>query len=273
MHKNAEFFATRDYRLILQREFEARRSRRPVYSLNAFARDLGISASRLNSILKGRYGISNATALAIARKLKFSEKETEFFSDLIALKHARNLSERRRAGVRLSMYTTSEASKLEDNQSGILKHWYYAATLYYVKVKNGKVTPQSVAKALDITAEQATESLKVLEQIGELNRDNDRYTFESKVIKAASPTSSKVIQNFHVQFLDQLKKVILRDPPLRRKNLSAYVAFDSSRMEEARVWLEKVHDDFFKEFSVPGQNDCVCNLGLYLSRTDKEIDA
>ncbi|MGZ3710379.1 MAG: hypothetical protein ACXVBE_01430 [Bdellovibrionota bacterium] len=48
---------TQDYREKIRQAMESRAARNPRYSMRSFAKDLGISPSRLSEVLKGRYGL------------------------------------------------------------------------------------------------------------------------------------------------------------------------------------------------------------------------
>jgi uncharacterized protein (TIGR02147 family) len=269
-HPSSEFYSTRDYRVILRNIFEARKLRRSKYSLNAFARDIGLPATRLNSIFKRRYGISRSTSELIAERLNFSTDETKFFCDLTTSEHARTSQERKQAAARLETYNPSNFETISGTKNHIIAKWYYPATLLLTKLNKGKISSQEIASSLGITQKQAKEALKVLTELGELKLQDGSYSYEQKVLAASSAVPSSVIQNFHAQFLDQLKLGISREPVLKRKNRSVCMAFDSSRIEEARLWLENVHNEFINLFSVPAQADSVFGFGIYLSRLDQK---
>src|SRR4051812_19932310 len=96
MGKNL-IFAYENYRDVLRAEFNDRKARRKAYTLNAFARDLGISSARISSVLHKRYGISPDTASSIARKLRFTVEEEKYFVSLVASEHSRTQFERKHA--------------------------------------------------------------------------------------------------------------------------------------------------------------------------------
>ena len=82
------------YREILKSELEKRKLKNPGYSSAAFARDIGITPSRLRDIFNKRYGLSRKSADEIARNLKFLERERNIFCDLVESIHARSESEK-----------------------------------------------------------------------------------------------------------------------------------------------------------------------------------
>lgn len=56
------------YQHYMLSEFEGRKSRNPGYSLRAFARDLGLAAPKLSEILRGKGGLSEASARRLVVK-------------------------------------------------------------------------------------------------------------------------------------------------------------------------------------------------------------
>lgn len=264
-----EFFAIRDFRQVLKQEFEQIKTRRASYSMNAFARDIGLEPPRLNAILKGKYGISREAAEKIAERLNFSEDKKSFFLDLAASQHARTALERKQAASRIAKYAMSDVRILDDEELNVLAKWYYLAVLHLVKIQP-TINTEEIAAALRISIGEAYEAIDVLIRAKEIAIEEGVFKTTPRVITASSPTPSKAIREFHFQFLDELKKAIAREPVLKRKNKSMYVAFDSSRIDEARVWLEKMSKQFMDEFCMSEHADSVYQLGVYLSRADQE---
>lgn len=91
------FIMALQYQDFLLEEFRSRRSRNPHYSLRAFARDLGMPASKLSQNLRGLCGISVAKAEKIAAKLQMRDDEKHLFLALVESQHARSRVARQQA--------------------------------------------------------------------------------------------------------------------------------------------------------------------------------
>jgi len=59
--------------------FEARQRQNPLYSLRAFARDLGIDSSSLSKVLQGRRQLSKKAGVEVALNIGLDETETAEF--------------------------------------------------------------------------------------------------------------------------------------------------------------------------------------------------
>src|SRR4051812_8640701 len=73
--------ASNTIRETLANELLSRQLRNERYSLRAFARSLGLSPSKLSDIMKGKQGLSLATAREIVTKLDLSVDEARAFCD------------------------------------------------------------------------------------------------------------------------------------------------------------------------------------------------
>jgi hypothetical protein len=89
------------YQDFLLEEFRSRRSRNPHYSLRAYARDLGMPASKLSQNLRGLCGISVAKAETIAARLQMRDDEKQLFLAMVESQHARSRVARQQAVVAL----------------------------------------------------------------------------------------------------------------------------------------------------------------------------
>lgn len=79
-----------DYREVLKNELVQRQERNSLYSLRSFARDLGISPSRLSEIFNHKQGISLSWAKKISEKINLSTEDAELFCLLVTKEHGKS---------------------------------------------------------------------------------------------------------------------------------------------------------------------------------------
>jgi hypothetical protein len=77
------FYDFKDFKSFIKAVLHSRRLRNPRHSLRAFARDIGISNSRLSHVLSSDEGISIKSAQRIAKGLQLNRAETEYFVNLV----------------------------------------------------------------------------------------------------------------------------------------------------------------------------------------------
>lgn len=90
-----------DYRQILKNELTRRCGNNALYSLRAFARDIGVSPSQLTEVLGGKHGLSGRKAKTVSQNLGFNKEETNFFVDLVEATHGRSEVKRELAKIRI----------------------------------------------------------------------------------------------------------------------------------------------------------------------------
>jgi uncharacterized protein (TIGR02147 family) len=264
-----DFYSVLDFRLILKQAYDYRRARRPSYSLSAFARDIGMSAPRLAGVLKGSFGISHEAAREIADKLRFSKEQKNFFCDLVESQHGRTKAQRNEASVRLLKYLDPTKDRtLSTVQFELLSHWYNLAAFELIKIHKGKITLDQIAKKLRISKDEAHSAIKSLLIHDQIKIETNGFSYISGFLTGTSAVPSKVIRQFHAQFLDKAKDAIRVEPLTKRKNRSSFLSFDQSKIEEARLCLETFHQDFVKKFSTQVGADRVYGFGVYLFPVD-----
>lgn len=85
----------------LKAEYKKRKSRNGSYSLRAFARDLGLSPSRLCEVLQGNCGVSERTIETVASRLKLTSGARSHLKDLVIVETARDGKTREAACARI----------------------------------------------------------------------------------------------------------------------------------------------------------------------------
>lgn len=91
------------YREVLSENFSSRKKKNPNYSLRAFARDIGLSASRLSEIMNMKAGLSTEKAVIVCEKLQLTEPESMRFLNLVESQHGRSFIARKMAKTSLEM--------------------------------------------------------------------------------------------------------------------------------------------------------------------------
>src|SRR3954469_11187074 len=113
------------YQDFLLEEFRSRRSRNPHYSLRAFARDLGMPASKLSQNLRGLCGISVAKAEKIAGKLQMRDDEKQLFLALVESQHARSRVARQQAQASLQRIREEKLDEMSLETFSTIRDWYH----------------------------------------------------------------------------------------------------------------------------------------------------
>ncbi len=259
------------FRDVLVAEFERRKERRSAYSLRAYARDLGVKPTSLSGIFKGRDGISRTTAEEIAKRLSMSAEQSAYFLDLVESQHSRTALGREQAKKRLQAYHKKICfEELKGNTSSLFDEWYYTAVLELITLNHGNVDIERFAKSLKISRSEVKKALVSLENLGTISASADRFVRNKFFLKAKSATPSTTLRKFHKQLLKMGSQAIDDQSIEERKMLNSIISVDKRRLNEARDWLTKMHEEFMSEFATSENATSVYGFGLQLFKIAEE---
>jgi uncharacterized protein (TIGR02147 family) len=165
--------------------FNERKRKNTHYSLNAFARDIGLSPSLLSRVLSGSRSLTLKQGLQIATVLEFSQSETNLFMLGIVETASPNakISKPVREMIAKRAALTRQSSKFGDESPlyvnydierfKTISQWYHLAILNLTFTEGFKAQPQFIADRLGITASQAKSAVDRLLDLGFLEQTPD----------------------------------------------------------------------------------------------------
>lgn len=242
-------FLYEDFRTFMKDEFQRRLLRNSKYSLRAFARDVGVSFSRLSETFSTDAGISMASAQKIAVRLKMSDLEKEYFYNLVIARHGRNPDTRKKAALLVRQYKAKRIFVLlRENYAGILSKWYYPALIVMLPL-NRYSTPQ-LASILGLSSEEVTAAALHLREQGYIERlDNGRWQRSAHFLKVESPSPVRLIRGFHQAVIGKSLTALDKQSIEQRKYLSTFFSVRKENIPEARRELEEFNEAFLKKYT------------------------
>jgi uncharacterized protein (TIGR02147 family) len=239
-----------DYRAILRQRFADRQERNPAYSLRAYARDLGVSASRLSEILSGRHEMSPKTALDVASRLGMTDDEQAFFVDLVTSTSARTGTARAQATARLARRRAeSVGEQLSMEHFALIAEWHHFAILELTKVKGFRASTATIASALGLPKDDVKRAVSRLCRLGFLGRDGRRLVVRKPSTRTQPAAPSDAVRAFHRQILERATLALEFQTMGERHNGGVVMAFDQERFPEARERLRRFRQEFAAEFT------------------------
>lgn len=134
-------------------ELASRKSRNPMYSLRAFARDLGISTTCLSEVLGSKRQLSRRNAAAVAERLCLTpEQKKTVFQEI--------------QGRDENPMLTDHYLSLEEDSFRLIADWYYFAILNLAQLQNCSASPGWLAKRLGISELEVRGALERLQRMG-----------------------------------------------------------------------------------------------------------
>ncbi len=224
----------------LRAEYAKRRSRRPAYSLRAFARDLELGVSTLSEFLRGKGGMSYERALFISKKLDLSPEQMEHFCDLVQIRGQETVEQiaaRRRIERRLS----HPEGSLSLDQFASVANWYHLAILELIDLSPIYQNASVLAETLFLEISEVEEAIDRLVRLSLLVK-----TPEGRLNRASAQTvvgqdvPSQAIRTFHRQMIEQGMQTLETVPIDQRKFQSIVFSIRMADCKEFSSELEKL---------------------------------
>lgn len=232
------FYPT-DHRVYLREELQLRQSRRPQYSMRAFARDLEMSPSFLCEFLAGRQGLSKERVQWIAKKLNFSADQCEHFWNLVEAKFGRTAEVKKAADFRVLQKTKNELNHLSLERFHLIADWYHFPLLEIIGLQNEDYTHKELAEILAIPEASVTEALSRMKAIGLMTEEVSefgtvKYSIKSEYTMVGDEGESRAIQIAHHQLLNVQAKFVETKPLDERENMAVTFRLTQDEWENLR---------------------------------------
>jgi len=248
----------------LLHELDARKRRNEGYSMRAYARDLGLSASRLSEILAGEAGMSEKMALLIAEKLKLKPTDKKFWLDLVLANAPRNekiksLAQKRLAEARKS----TRLQEIKESQFRVIADWAHAAIMELMEVKGFRSEPAWIAAQLGISKSETIDAILRLKRLGLLVEKDGRWQAQPEAYHTFSATPSAAIQKFHRQILNKSLASLQDDGPDERQIQSMILAIPKKHLPLFGEKIKKFLSECWEEVEGSEKDDLYA-LGVQL---------
>lgn len=260
------------YRDFLEREFASRLRRNPGYSLRAFARDIGLPASRLSEVLRGQRNLSPETGARVAKGLKLSGAECETFLQLVGLHQKRSAWAKRQAEEQLKRASCAgEYGELSLERFKIISDWHHFAILELSEIEGFESSPAWIAGRLGIPTAKAKEAIERLLDFGLLERLPNGEIRQTKAnLATPSGVPSREIREHHSQILMKAEEA-LQELPVEEREFSAItLAFHSEQMPEIRQELKKMRRRLGQKIQEQPGKDRVYCLAIQFFPVDRK---
>lgn len=228
------------YQNVLAARLAELKAKNPRFSLRAFARQLGVDAGLLSKILNGNHRPSRKTAVGLGEALGLAGSELKEF--LASLEE-----DRAESAMRVALPDQAEPQakqaylEIESDQFEAVSRLHHYAMLEMTFLEGEGPTPETVAKALGITAIEARAGLDRLERLGLVERDPEgRLRRTSRHVSTKDRTkTSEALRKHQREILRCALKALEEDPIERRSTTGMTMAVDPSRMSLAKQLIEE----------------------------------
>jgi len=214
---------------LLLEELESRKAKNSMYSLRAFARDLGIGSTSLSDALASKRKLSRTNILKIANKLSWSSSQIDLL-----------LSEIKR-GKSFKSKEELEFMQMQEDQFRYIADWHYLAIRNLAKISDNQSDPQWIADRLGLTKAEAEKAVHRLLRMKLIKVEDGKMIYTSKSIATTTTIPSVAIKKHHRDKLRLAERSLATDPIELRDFTSTTMAVDVSKIPEVKQILKEAN--------------------------------
>ncbi len=203
---------------LLRSLFIEKKSKNANYSLNAFSRDLGLSASLVSRILSGARSLTLKQGMHIAAVLGFTPADTNLFilGIVEGAADGAKISKQVREKIKREADRAEENVSLKDESPLFynyeierfksISQWYHLAILNLTFVKDFQSNAEWISERLGISSNEAREAIERLLDLGMLEENENGVYKKSKTsLNFQTQKSEVAIRAFHTQMIEKAK--------------------------------------------------------------------
>ncbi len=254
----------------LRKEYSLRLTRRPYYSMRAFARDLGLSPSSLSDFLKGKMGFTQGRALLLAKKIGLSSEEADHWIDVLEMHYGRSTEDRKLAKGRVRGRVRDRQSQMSLDRFRIVADWYHFALLELIGIRGPLLDEKSAARQLGILVGEVHRSLKRLEAVGLLAKTAEGWQVQENTSFVGNHTPQAAIKQYHMQMMGKAQEALETQSLEEREFNSVIFSINKKDLDKFRSELRAVVFDVLNKYAVRTDKDAVYGISYQVFNMLKE---
>jgi uncharacterized protein (TIGR02147 family) len=265
-----------DYRKYFADFYKERKGCCPFFSFRYWAAKIGTDASNIAKIIQMKRHASSDIINKFMDFTGLDKRERQYFLALVNFNKAKTDQQRKPLFEKLLSIKNVKADALREWQYEYYQKWYHTAIfalLYYYKFSGGSYRELAMQLLPPISAEQAKESVALLERIGLIRRDKDgvfRHTTE--LISTGGEWRSIAIQGFQEETI-KLALDSLRNHPRSLRDISSVsLTVSSEDLDKIQELTKLYRKEVLSIAKASDRPDRVYHLNIQLFPMTNELD-
>lgn len=267
-----------DYRDFLDELYQQAKAITKPYSYEAFASDLGFSATNsLRLVIVRERQLSVQSAQTIVKALDLRRENRKYFMAMV--NHVNARSAKQKALYFQKMLESKQQSIMshqEKDQLEFLSEWYHWTILEILRLDNAKSDPEWISNQMNprVSPDKVRRSLALLESLNLIVADPESGNFhtntKSPMLALADAAAGHLAMTRHHQaMLDLALKALVELPAKQREfnALTVNISFES--FEKLRHLIRTFCEEALTVESGEQKRDCVAQLNINLFSLSK----
>jgi len=241
--------------------------------MRAFARDIGISPSRMSEIMSGKKGLSVLRAEKVAEHLQLNPLELKLFMTSVKAKHSRSHHLKQTAQNQFEeMRQLDGFHEVDLEKFKIISDCHHVGILEMFHLKDFSPKPEWIAKRIGIDEQEVRLALVRLLDFG-LLRVDEYGNYQATEADFATPSDipSSEIRKFHKQTLKKAEQSLEKNAVDERDFSSMTMAIQKDKMAEAKLMIRDFRRKFCQTVQSSADADRVYLMNIHFFPLDEIV--
>lgn len=239
-----DIYSYLDYRAYCRDFYRTQKEKESKFSFRVFGRKAGVAGSYLKHVIDGVRNLSPEMTLKFGHGMDLSQREIDYFENLVRFNQAASLEEKSLYFDRLRRKRARALKPLGLTDAvALLSHWYVVAIKELVvslNTDNVKKIQRVLRKKLpENIIENAINDLK---ELGWLQSNDGKWISQANQVTFPDEVRSYVVRSFHRQMLEIASEAI-EDEIGEREFGAAVFTFPLSKLPELKERIKDMQRD------------------------------
>lgn len=256
-----------DYRKYLYDWYIYKKSENKNITYRYIGMKVDIDPGYLVKMMKSQKHLNPEKIPEFAKLLKLEKKEVEYFDILVQFNKSKSEHRSKTLFEKLLTFNTPDCDLITKDRYEFYQHWYHTAIREIVNTLDIKNNYAEVARSLipQISTRQVKDSLKLLERLAFLERDDDGiYRQTSKFITTGVEWHSIAIRQFHRQAIELAHDAVGNIPTNERDLSCLTMTLTDEGLEKIKEKLAQFRKEVLEICSQESDVDRVYQMNFQL---------
>lgn len=269
-----ELFSYMDYRAFLRDFYEGRKESNPIWSYRFMSGRLEVDSGQLVRILQGKLHLPPRAMGATIRLCGLEGRDAAYFEELVRYGKAKSRDESSRSLERLIALRGVDSAPLSQDQADYYRSWHHTVVRSLLGMAPFRGDWKTLASLCtpEVTAQQAQESVELLERLGIVQRDEQgTLRLAERHVSPGAGVPPQIVRQFQKDTIDLAKTALDNVPRQEREISTITMALSEADIELVQGWIRDLRRRIQTLADSTRDPDRVFHLNVQLFPVTKKV--
>jgi uncharacterized protein (TIGR02147 family) len=257
-----------NYRDLLRDFCSEKQKTNPHFSYRYLSQKVNVrSPGFLSWVIQDKRNISNQLIVKLAKALKLSDKQAEYFNHLVRFNQAKDTDEKNYEYEKLLAFRRGKVAQVTADQYEFYEKWYYTTLRELVAVIQVREDFRQVASLLvpQISPAEVKAGFELLSRLGMVRKNKDGfYERIDAVISSRESADPAAVHRFQISGMELAKNALTRTPKEDRDVSTLTLSIDEKALAAIKERIAAMRSEILEIAREVRSPDRVTQLNMQL---------